>query len=147
MSGMELLEVLRGRHVTIPVIIVTAFGDVSAAVRSMKLGAVDFIQKPYDRDDLLAKIQRALEHDAVRRSQLDKIEAARQRLAELSEREKELLARLVAGKSSKLIAMELSISLRTVENHRSRLLAKTGAANTADLVRLSLIASLPTTVE
>ncbi|MFI5379516.1 MAG: response regulator transcription factor [Tepidisphaerales bacterium] len=142
MSGIELLERLRSRHIGIPVIIISAFGDVPAAVRSMQLGAVDFIEKPFDCQALLGKIAAALQQDAPRRHHQAEVEAANQRLSLLSPRELDLLKGLMEGKSSKVIAAELGITLRTVEKHRSNILAKTGAINTPDLVRLATIAGL-----
>ena len=142
MDGIELLETLRARQIGIPVILMSAFGDIPAAVRSMQLGAVDFIEKPFDYRALLAKIAAAVRDDAAHRERATRPEAMRQRLAVLSPREIDLLKGLLAGKSSKMIAGELGISLRTVEKHRANILAKTHSANTADLVRMATIAGL-----
>lgn len=142
MSGIELLETLRARHLGIPVIIMSAFGDIPAAVRSMQLGAVDFIEKPFDHASMLAKIAAAVRDDAAYRESQANPEAMRKRLAVLSAREMGLLKGLLAGKSSKMIAADLGISLRTVEKHRANILAKTHATNTAELVRMATIAGV-----
>ena len=142
MSGIELLETLRNRHIGMPVIIMSAYGDVPAAVRSMQLGAVDFIEKPFDHQVMLAKIAEAVRNDAARRESQDGIDSMRQRLAALTPREVGLLKSLLAGKSSKVIAGELGISLRTVEKHRANILEKTSAINTAELVRIATIVGM-----
>ena len=142
MSGLELLESLRTRHIGIPVIIMSAYGDIPVAVRSMQLGAVDFIEKPFDNPAMLATLATAVQADAAHRDSATDLEATRRRLAVLSPREIELLKELTVGKSSKEIAGELGISLRTVETHRSNILYKTHAANTAELARMATIAGL-----
>jgi two-component system response regulator FixJ len=143
MSGVELLQTLCVRRLTLPVIIITGYGDVSNAVHAMKLGAMDLIQKPFGHEELLAKVRAALARDAATCQKLAEIEAARQRLKLLTPRERELLVALADGKSSKRIAQDLGLSPKTVENHRAHLLAKTQAQNVADLVRLSMLAAFP----
>lgn len=140
MSGLELLEHLINRSVTTPVIMLTGHGDVPTAVYSMKLGAADFVEKPVQRHDLISRIRAVLADAEKRRSRHTEAAQARERLATLTARERELLRALAEGKSSKQIAAELDLSLRTVENHRAHLLAKSGAENVADLVRLSVLA-------
>jgi two-component system response regulator FixJ len=142
MSGIVLLETLRTRGIGVPVIIMSAFGDIPAAVRSMQLGAVDFIEKPLDHPILLAKVAAAVREDAAHRNSVTQPEVMRKRLTMLSSREMDLLKGLLAGKSSKVIAREFGISLRTVEKHRANILAKTHATNTAELVRIATIAGV-----
>lgn len=140
MSGLELLEQLRSRGIATPVIMLTGHGDVPAAVYSMKLGANDFLEKPVQHHDLIARIRAVLTEYRNRRTRTLEAARARERLATLTARERELLRALAEGKSSKQIAAELDLSLRTVENHRAHLLAKSGAENVAELVRLCVLA-------
>lgn len=142
MSGLELLETLRSRQWAIPVIMISAFGNVAAAVLSMKLGAVDFLEKPFSYDTLVSKVSAAMVAHQASIDQHAEASAIRQRLSALTPRELELLAAVCAGKASKVIAVELGISERTVEKHRASLLAKTGAQNVADMVRMRMIAKL-----
>ena len=142
MSGIELLETLRKRNIGIPVIIMSAYGDVPDAVRSMQLGAVDFIEKPFHHPSMLDKVAAAVRNDVTRRENQAEPEAMRQRLAVLTSRETGVLKEMMAGKSSKMIAGELSLSLRTVEKHRANILSKTHVANTAELVRIATIAGV-----
>lgn len=139
MSGLELLQQLRARRCEIPVVMISAHGDVAAAVTSMKLGAVDFVEKPFEPHELVSRVRLALERDTQARSQAQRRDAARSRLGTLTDRERELVGWLVTGRSSKQIAALLNISIRTVENHRSHILAKVGAENIADLVRIAMI--------
>lgn len=140
MNGVELLETLRNRGVELPVIVVTGTGTVGTAVRSLKLGAIDFLEKPADPRDVLAKVQRALAEDARRRTATAEVDAIRARFRDLTARERELLRYVIAGLANKQIAAEMGISIKTVENHRANLMDKTGALNGADLVRMSMIA-------
>ncbi len=137
-SGLELLERhFRGQS-PFPVIIITGKGSVQSAVTSMKLGAVDFLEKPFERAVLLKLVQAALANDRQRRESLGAIEDVRRRVASLSPREKELLAAIIEGKSTKMMADEFAISARTVDHHRANLMEKMHAANVADLVRMAL---------
>ena len=140
MSGLDLLEALRGRGSDLPVIIVTGTGTVPAAVKGMKLGAVDFLEKPADHRQVLDKVQRALANHAKQRAEAADVDAIRARMAHLTARERELLRHVIVGLANKQIAHEMGISIKTVENHRANLMAKTEALNTADLVRMSMIA-------
>ena len=142
MSGIELLETLRVRHIEIPVLIMSAYGDIPHAVRSMQLGAVDFIEKPFEHPVMLAKIAAAVQEDTARRQRQAESNDARQRLAVLTPREISLLKELMAGKSSRTIAGELELSVRTVEKHRDNIMGKTHALNTAELVRMATIAGV-----
>jgi FixJ family two-component response regulator len=143
MSGVELLERLRAGRVEIPVIVVTGHGDVPTAVWSMKLGAVEYLQKPVDPRVLVEKVREALAMDATRRAQQAEADAVRQRIATLTTREQEVVRLLVTGMASKQIAIEMGISVKTVEHHRAHVMSKTGAVNVADLVRIKMLADLP----
>jgi two-component system response regulator FixJ len=138
LSGLEFLEKHFQGKCGCPVIVVTGHGSVPAAVKSLKLGAVDFLEKPFERPVLIKAVTTALEADRVRRESVGAREDIRKRLASLSKREAELLAAVIDGKSTKMIADELGISARTVDHHRANLMAKMRAANVADLVRMSV---------
>ncbi|MBK5931722.1 response regulator transcription factor [Halochromatium salexigens] len=143
MSGLELQEYLGRRAIRIPVIIITGHGDVAMAVKAMKAGAVDFIEKPFDDEQLLNSLRKALEYDEQQRAlQTRKAEIAA-RLAELTPREHEVMAMVTDGKSNKEIAAALSVSAKTVEVHRARVMDKTRADSLAELVRMAMIASTP----
>ena len=135
MSGPELQDHLRREAIEIPIVFVSAHGDVPTAVNAIKGGAVDFIQKPFDYRDAMAIVQRALERDAqVRERRARQTELAR-RLAALTAREREVLNRIIEGKSNKVIAEELDISVRTVEFHRANVMEKTGAESVGALIQ------------
>ena len=137
MDGLELQEEMKKHGSTMPVIIMTGHGDVPLAVRAMKAGAVDFLEKPCEPAILLESIDRAM---AVRGSDAgDCSEEVQGKLQALTPREKEVLDMIVAGKLNKVIAYELSISPRTVEIHRARLMHKLGVRNLAELMRMLLI--------
>jgi two-component system response regulator DctR len=140
MSGMDLIEQLRAQNCLLPVLIISGTGTIPIAVRGMKLGVVDFLEKPVSPGVLIPKVQAAMELDAQRRIDATGLAQLRQQLANLTPRERELLKLLVGGASNKIIAAELGISIKTVENHRAHIMQKTGAVNTADLVRISLLA-------
>lgn len=125
-----------------PKIMITAFGDVRTATQAMKLGAVDFIEKPYDPPELLAAISQAIAASRERPLQQDAIREARRQLRTLTERESEVVDAIVAGLSSRQIAEAFSVSQRTVEAHRANVLNKLGLSNTASLVRLAVLAGL-----
>ena len=140
MSGVELLRRLRELGRNMPAIVITGHGEVQLAVEAMKIGAKDFIEKPFDDDVLLAAIGSALdtgqthaERDAT--MQLEK-------LARLSSRERDVLEGLVVGKPNRIIAFDLGISPRTVEIYRANVMTKMGAGSLADLVRMALLAGL-----
>lgn len=141
MSGIELLAKLREMRLGIPTLVMSGHGDVPAAVASMKLGAVDFLEKPLDHNVLLARVAEALARSHAGHTTLAPPDRGRDRLATLS-RELEILRLLIGGRSSKQIALDTGLSLKTVSNHRAHLLAKTGAENTADLVRIAVVAGI-----
>jgi two-component system, LuxR family, response regulator FixJ len=140
MDGLQLQEELSRRRIALPVIIITGHGDVPLAVRAMKAGAVDFIEKPFDGELMLDSVRRALALSEQTRSKAEAAELAARRIAALTPREKDVLAHLVAGRANKIIAYELGISPRTVEIHRGHLMEKMQAHSVSDLVRMALAA-------
>ena len=136
MSGLELQQQLNLRGAVIPVIFITGHGDIPMAVEAMQQGAFDFLQKPFRDQDLIDRIQRALERDARSRSALDEHVRIRARLDSLTPREREVMALMTRGKPNKIMAAELGVSQRTVEIHRARVMEKSGAASLAQLVRM-----------
>jgi len=138
MDGMELQKKLNDRHSILPIIFVTGHGDVPMAVDAMKEGAVDFIQKPYREEALLEKIEAALAQDLEQRKSLDEKQEIIKRIKSLTPREHEIMDRMIAGQANKVIAIELEISQRTVEIHRSRVMHKMGTHSLAHLVRMVL---------
>jgi two-component system response regulator FixJ len=137
-SGLEVLEVLRGRGDAPAVLVVTGHGNIALAVEAIKRGAVDFIEKPYPAAKLLAAIEAGcVQRDGPRASEALRREACA-RLDSLSPRQREVLRGVATGKSNKVMARELGLSIRTVEAHRSQLLQRLGASGTADVVRIGL---------
>jgi len=135
---MELQKKLNEKHSILPIIFVTGHGDVPMAVDAMKEGAVDFIQKPYREEALLQKIEAALEQDKEQRKTLGEKQEILRRVKSLTPREHEIMDRMIAGQANKVIAIELEISQRTVEIHRSRVMHKMGTHSLAHLVRMVL---------
>lgn len=142
MDGLSLQEELVRRNVGLPVIVVTGHGDVPLAVRAMKAGAIDFIEKPYDDEQLLASVGRARDMSVNQRAEASVVQEAAERIAALTPREREVLEHLVAGRPNKVIAHELGISPRTVEIHRAHLMEKMQARSLSDLVRLALTSGI-----
>jgi FixJ family two-component response regulator len=138
MSGLELQERLTEDGYHIPVIVLTGFGDVPAAVRALKGGAVDFVEKPFNPQALLDLVQQALVRDTELREQAAREADLAERMALLTPREGEIMALVVAGKANKVIAIDLSISERTVELHRGRIMKKMQARSVAELMRIVL---------
>ena len=142
LSGVDLLRRLRELKLGIPVIVITGHGDVPLAVEAMKIGALDFLEKPFDDEVLLASVRSALnqlDQDQRRQGERNKIE---RRLAALSNRERDVLEGLVSGHANKQIAYDLGISPRTIEIYRANLMTKMQAASLSDLVRMALIAGI-----
>ena len=135
MTGIELLAEFKKRRLTLPVILMTAFADVPQAVQAMKLGALDFIEKPFDDELMISSVKSALA-----RAGGDGAATAREKIGRLSGREKDVLDGLLNGKLNKTIAYELGVSVRTVETHRANLMSKTGAKSLSELIRLTLVA-------
>jgi two-component system, LuxR family, response regulator FixJ len=136
MSGLELQEKLNLQGAVIPVIFITGHGDVPMAVEAMQAGAFDFLQKPFRDQDLIDRIQRALEKDRASRTLLTERGLLRERLDSLTPREREVLAMVTSGKPNKIMAADLGVSQRTIEIHRARVMEKMGAASLAQLVRM-----------
>jgi two-component system response regulator FixJ len=138
MSGLELQQLLADRGSPVPVIIMTGHGDVAMAVRAMKAGARDFIEKPFDNQALLDRIAEALADAEQQQLHDEELETARARLGLLTPRERETMELLVAGKLNKQVAADLNISVRTVESHRAKIMDKLQVRSLSELVRLSL---------
>ncbi|RBP06438.1 LuxR family two component transcriptional regulator [Roseiarcus fermentans] len=138
MSGMDLLAEIARLGVALPVIVVTGHADVSLAVRAMKKGAVDLLEKPFQGEELIDAVRRALEVGRDSRQNALGAQEAQARLATLTARETEVLDRLVRGQPNKVIAYEMGISPRTVEVHRANVMKKTQAGSLSELVRMFL---------
>jgi two-component system, LuxR family, response regulator FixJ len=142
MDGLQLLQQLRTRDVALPVIVITGHGDVPMAVEAMKIGAADFLEKPFDDDALLASVRAALnrhEKDAQREAEKREI---LDRVASLSARERQVLDALIAGHANKVIAFDLGISPRTVEIYRANVMTKMQANSLSGLVRMAMLAGV-----
>ena len=142
MTGLELIDRLRDKGVAEPLIVITGHADVPMAIQAMKAGVVDFIEKPFADDAILSVIRGALEKrsaDAVASAEGEQIA---QRIASLSQREREVLDRLVEGKANKVIAFDLGISVRTVEVYRANVMTKMDAGSLSELVRMVTIGEL-----
>jgi FixJ family two-component response regulator len=138
MSGMDLQKKLNDLGSTLPIIFVTGHGDVPMAVEAMRAGAEEFLQKPFRDQDLLDRVHTALQRDQDDRATTTQRQEVHDRVAQLTAREREVFDRLVDGKSTKQIAAAFSLSPRTVEIHRSRVLEKMGVRSVAELVKLAL---------
>ncbi len=138
MSGLELTQHLQSRNIALPIILFTGHGDVPMAVQAMKDGAFDFIEKPYNEQKLLDRINDAVEHDCRTRHELAQRDEAIARIAQLTPREREVMELIVEGLANKQMAVRLGISEKTVEVHRSRARRKLGAESVADLVKIAL---------
>lgn len=141
-GGLDVQEELRARNITLPVVIVTGHGDVPLAVRAMKGGAIDFVEKPFSDDLIIGSVRRALDVGAALRRHDNAAAGVAERVALLTQRERQVLEKLVAGQPNKVIAYELSISPRTVEIHRARVMEKMQARSLSELVRMALAVDL-----
>ena len=141
MDGLEVQEHLNKLRNDLPVIVVTAQGDVQTAVRAMKAGAIDFLEKPYSGQALLGSIEAALAREILSDRDQDVADAVR-RVAALSPREREVLYGLMEGRPNKMIAYQLGISVRTVEVHRARMMERLGIRQFADALRLGIMSKL-----
>ncbi len=140
MSGLELIKQLRDSGHTPPAIMITGSSDVQMVVQAMKAGAVDFIEKPIGRDDLIAAVEQALEHDRDATKVVARQEEAAGHIASLTPRQREIMEMVLAGHPSKNIAADLDISQRTVENHRAEIMRRTGVKSLPALARLAISA-------
>ena len=141
MSGLELQDRLNEINAILPIIFITGHGDVPMAVEALKKGALDFIQKPFRDQDLIDRINHALDQDHDSRSILSQKREILDRIDELTSREKEVMDLVVQGSPNKIIAADLDVSQRTVEIHRSRVMEKMQARSLAQLVRMTITAS------
>jgi RNA polymerase sigma factor (sigma-70 family) len=135
-SGIDLQRELAASNVHIPIIFITAHGDIPMSVRAMKAGAVEFLTKPFRDQDLLDAIQLGLERDRARRQRETETAVLRDRFASLTMREREVIAMVVSGMPNKQIAAEIGITLNTVKAHRGRAMEKMQAQSLADLIRM-----------
>jgi RNA polymerase sigma factor (sigma-70 family) len=141
MSGLDLQEELRRRHTDLPTIVVTGHAEVPMAVRAVKAGAIDFIEKPFSDQLLLDRVRQALEIDRQERETRARREEARRRVGHLTPREREVLDLVVAGRANKEIASALGLSPKTVEVHRARVMEKMEVDSLADLIKVAMQAS------
>lgn len=137
-DGLELLEQWAETQPPMPVIVLTGHGDVPAAVKAMKVGAMDFMQKPFDGNQLLQRIQEAIERDRFNRHRYRYHQDLTARLARLTPREREVMDMIVGGKANKVIALDLDISERTVELHRARIMKKMQVRSLAELIQTTV---------
>lgn len=136
MSGVELQHELKRRSLSVPIILITGHGDIAMAVAAVKAGAADFIEKPFDDEQLVASISAAVSSGEAHRIEAARKAELEERLAELSPRQREVMQLVAEGLSNKEIAGRLGISPRTVENYRAWVMERMGATNVADLVRM-----------
>jgi two-component system, LuxR family, response regulator FixJ len=141
-SGIDLLRRLKDLKIFLPAIVITGHGDVSLAVEAMKIGAADFLEKPFDDQALLVAVRSALRRGDDERQREAQRAEVNERLASLSNRERDVLNGLVAGQANKQIAFELGISPRTVEIYRANLMGKMQAVSLSELVRMALTAGV-----
>lgn len=135
MNGLACFDALKARGCTLPVIFITGHGDVPMAVQALKQGAFDFIEKPFQDNDLVDIVIQAMEADRQTRARLANREQTQARLAQLTSREREVMEHILAGKLNKVIADELHISMRTVEVHRARVFDKMGVRSALELMQ------------
>ena len=141
-TGIDLLRRVKELGLDIPVIVITGHGDIALAVEAMKVGAIDFLEKPFDDELILTSVRSALDKDARGARQKAELGEIHDKLAGLSNREQQVLEGLVAGKANKVIAYDLGISPRTVEIYRANLMTKMGANSLSDLVRMAMTAGI-----
>lgn len=137
MSGLDLYDELQERGIDLPTIIITGHGDVPAAVRALKGGCLDFIEKPFVDQALLGRIREAMDHDRAQRAERERLGETQRKLGKLTSREQEVLAHVVTGKLNKQIAAALGLSHKTIEVHRAHVMEKMEAKSLADLVRMA----------
>ena len=142
MSGVDLLRKLNELQIALPVIIITGHGDVQLAVEAMKIGAADFIEKPFDDEVLLNAVRAALDRWEDKSREISERSSYVEKLEALSSRERDVLEGRIAGKANKVIAFDLGISPRTVEIYRANVMTKTGANSLPELVRMAMLAGL-----
>jgi FixJ family two-component response regulator len=143
MSGLTLQDQLIARRINIPVIMITGHGDVAMAVGAVKKGAIDFIQKPFDDQALLDRVQQAVQIDAQRRQEHARRAEFESKLARLTPREREVLDLLISGKGNKEVALELGLSRKTVDIHRAHVMMKLGVDSLLEIARAGYISDSP----
>jgi two-component system response regulator FixJ len=139
LSGIDLLKRLKERNIGVPVIVITGHGDVPLAVEAMKAGAIDFLEKPFDDELLLGLVRSALNRSQENAAHEAERAELQVRLSSLTNRERQVLDGLIAGKPNKIIAFDLAISPRTVEIYRANVMTKMAAASLSELVRMALV--------
>lgn len=137
-DGLELQQEMIRRGLTLPVIIITGHGDVPAAVTAFRAGAVDFLQKPFDEDQLIERVREAIDRDRRNRRLFLEVAEVRQRYDQLSPREREVMDLVAQGHSNKVVAIRLDIGVRTVETHRAKVLEKMGVRSASELARMKM---------
>ena len=137
MGGLQLQEELSGRDYAIPVIVMTAYGDVTTAVRAMKAGAIDFLEKPYNDQTLLDLIEEAIQKDSDFRQEQAQGDSVRAKFDSLTSREQQVMRLVVQGRSNKSMATLLNISTKTIEAHRAKVMGKMGVSSIAELTKLA----------
>jgi len=138
MSGIEAQDEMNSRDIKLPLIFITGHGDVPMAVRALKKGAFDFIEKPFNDQLLLDSIQRGLKYNTEAMQSVIHNESINQRIASLTPREKEVMKRVTDGKPNKVIALDLNVSIKTIEVHRARMMEKMAVGSVAELVKTAL---------
>jgi two-component system response regulator FixJ len=141
-TGIDLLRKMNEAQRDLPVIVITGHGDIALAVEAMKIGAVDFLEKPFDDDHLISAVRAALHKDADIAKRQAELGDIQEKLAALSNRERQVLEGLVAGHANKIIAFDLGISPRTVEIYRANVMTKMAANSLSDLVRMAMTAGV-----
>ena len=141
-TGIDLLRRVKESNPDLPVIVITGHGEISLAVQAMKIGAIDFLEKPFDDDHLLAAVRSALNQEADAAKRRAELADIQDKLAALSNRERQVLEGLVAGNANKNIAFDLGISPRTVEIYRANVMTKMAANSLSDLVRMAMMAGI-----
>lgn len=138
MSGLDMYDELRSMGVALPTVIITGHGDVTVAVRALKAGVLDFLEKPFPEQAILNWVRKALDIEAQQREDAERLESIRERFEGLTPREKQVMKQVVAGRLNKQIAGDLDLSPKTIEVHRSHVMSKMAAASLADLVRMAV---------
>ena len=138
MSGLELQRKLTEREIDLPVVFITGHGNVQMAVDAMRQGAINFLEKPFREQELWDSVRKALETDRQKRRRRARTERIRQRMATLSPGERDVLQRILTGKTNRQIATELNLSVRTIEDRRGRLMKKLDASSLVELVQMAL---------
>jgi two-component system response regulator FixJ len=141
-DGLQLVDRLKARKIEFPVVVITGFGNISIAVKAMRAGALDFVEKPFSNEQIFSSVELALDAQAAPVEAGVKREVVAQRITRLSRREHEVMTRLVAGNSNKVTALTLGLSPRTVEIHRARVMEKMQARSLSELVRLAITAGI-----